>query len=51
MTVITKDSRVIYDKKTKQLIGVKKQTVCTEANGKKECRDRGVATMINKPQN
>jgi hypothetical protein len=47
-TVITNDNRVIYDEKTKKLIGVKKQTVCKEVKGKKECYDRSVATMIDK---
>jgi hypothetical protein len=35
-------------KKQSNLLELKKQTVCKEVNGKKECHDRSAATMIDK---
>lgn len=47
-TVQTNDSRVIYSQTDNKLISVQKQTVCTQVNGKQQCHDRAVATMIPK---
>lgn len=47
-TVQTNDSRVIYSQTDNKLISVQKQTVCTQVNGKQECHERAVATMIPK---
>lgn len=45
---ITNDNRVVYSQPDNKLYSVQKQRVCVENNGKQQCYERAVSTLIPK---